>query len=141
MFNVCPPSCIVLFLFLQPTQICVPIQLATGIYSIIDNSGQYFCRYFSQSTTSHAQTMCACVRWRRICIYISDSEEEEAGSMANFERAASAEAAAAALPKELFVYIFPLSLLSLCAHIQRRTSGMKRAARVVGSCVSKPELA
>ena len=61
--------------------------------------------------------------------------------MANFERAASAEAAAEALPKELFVYIFPLSLLSLCAHIQRRTSGMKSAARVVGSCVSKPELA
>ena len=40
--------------------------------------------------------------------------------MANFERAA------AALPKELFVYIFPLPPFP--AHIQRRTSGMNSAA-------------
>ena len=40
--------------------------------------------------------------------------------MANFERAT------AALPKELFVYIFPLPAFP--AHIQRRTSGMNSAA-------------
>ena len=79
------------------------------------------------------------------CIYIL----EEAGSMANFEHAA-----AAVLPKELFVYIFPLPLPSPLArarppaHIQRRTSGMNSVAcRLVGrgrggpDRVSEPELA